>query len=150
MAATHHRVAVDCYVRPSLFVEPVNDTIDRLREYAEGTVVDELAVESWPDDISLSADSDHEAIVEQYDQFRQWAELHDASLEPGFTKRERTTLVSDTPDRILTPPVLCLAIHVDDELISVAPHYTETSTYTVSDALTDIERLASEQPVPTS
>ncbi len=148
MAATHHRVAVDCYVRPSLFVEPVTDTIDRLREYAEKTVVDELAVESWPDEISLSENSDSD-VMTAYDQFRTWASLHDASLAPGFTQRDRTTLVSDTVDRILTPPVLCLAIRVDGELVSVAPHYTENATYTVHDALADIERLATEPQMAT-
>lgn len=131
-----------------MFVEPVDDTIETLRKYAEQKVVDKLAIEPWPDEIRLAGEPGTEQFREQYDRFRAWADRQDASLEPGFLHRERTTLVSESRDQILSPPVLCLAIHVDDELVGVAPHHTGTGVYTIEDALTDIERLASESARP--
>jgi hypothetical protein len=127
-----------------MFVEPVDDTIETLREYAEQKMVDEFDIEPWPDEVDLGAETDGESVREYYDQFQRWADREGTSLEPGFLHRERTTLVSDSPDRVLTPPVVCLAIRVDGELVRVAPHSTGTTAYTVEDALADIEAFSGE------
>jgi hypothetical protein len=63
------------------------------------------------------------------------------SLCPGFTVRERASLVDERTMTVLVPPVLCLAIHVDGELSEVAPHRTDTATYTVEDALAGLGAL---------
>lgn len=146
MATTHTRVAVDCHVRPSLFVEPVDETIETLREYDERKVVDDLAIEPWPDSVRLGDSGGNEGFRECYEEFRRWADGRDVSLEPGFLRRQQTTLVSEGRDTILTPPVVCLAVHVDGELASVAPHNTGTTVYTVEDALADIAGFADDPP----
>ena len=76
-----------------------------------------------------------------YERFREWADGEGVSLEPAFEVRRRSTLDSDDTDAFLVLPVLCLAIHVDGTLVSVAPHRTETGTHTVEDALTHIESM---------
>lgn len=134
-------VAVRCYVRASSLVEPVDATIERLREFDRTGVIDELRVEAWPDEVPLEGGPDHSDVVQRFEAFRAWADRLGASIRPAFTVRERTTLVADETRAVLVLPVVCLSIHVDGELASVVPHAEGETTYAVEDALADLEAV---------
>lgn len=132
-------VTIDCFVRASALAEPIDAVIERLRDCETRDVIDELTVEAWPAEIGLT-DVPENSIGARYELFETWADRNDVSLGPAFATRERTTLVDGEPDTVLVLPVLCLAVHVDDTLANVVPHRTGTMTYTVEDALADLER----------
>ncbi|MES3516818.1 MAG: hypothetical protein PPP58_04035 [Natronomonas sp.] len=117
----------------------VDGIIETVRRYERQGVVDECAIESWPAETKLTEAA--ETVHSRYDQFRTWGEKTSVTLEPAFTRRERTTIVSEDSETVFLLPVLCLAVHIDGELVVVAPHHTETTTYTVEDALSDVESI---------
>lgn len=131
-------ITIDCFVRASALVDPVDAPIEQLRTYETQGVIDDLDVRAWPDEVPL-ADPTDDAVIARYDLFQMWADDNDFYLEPGFTIRNRTTLVSDEPESVLVLPVVCLAIHIDGELTSVVPHCTGTATYTVDEALAELD-----------
>jgi hypothetical protein len=135
-------VAVDCFVRSAAAVKSVDDAIRTLREYDADGTVDELWMDRWPAEVRQTDEVSNGTVLTQYGRLRRWSDDNGVSLEPAFTRRERTTLVGDESDTFLRLPVLCLAIHVDGEFVGVAPHSTETGVYTVTDALTDIDTLS--------
>jgi len=139
-------VAVDCYVRASTMAAPVGGLVETLSEYDEEGIVDELAIEIWPEEVSLAADTKKQPALDRYDRLRAWADDRGVSLEPAFARRERTSLANDGSDAVLVFPMVCLAVRVDGKLVSVAPHSTATGTYTVADALADIVSLSSSSP----
>lgn len=133
-------VDVACHVRATSLVAPVDETVERLREFTDEGVVDDLTVETWPDEVVIDEETEDDPAVERYRRFGEWAEDADVSLRPAFTVRERTTLVEDRPKTALVLPVCCLAVYRDGELACVAPHRDGDETYTVDDALADLER----------
>jgi hypothetical protein len=86
----------------------------------------------------LTEDTEESALIDQYRRFQTWAEQAGVSLHPAFLMRERATLVSEQPKRALVLPMMCFAIHIDGRLATVVPHRTDTTTYTVADALADL------------
>ena len=120
--STHKRVTVDCYLRGSMFAGLIADTISALREHNKAGTIDALTVDVWPDEVRLSDGGAGEPVVERYNRFLEWAGEHGVSLEPAFRRTERTVPVIDT----------------GGEIEIVAPHSTEHTTYTVEDAIADI------------
>lgn len=141
MNVDYPQVTIDCYVRAQAAGIFVNDVIDTVRSYEEAGLLSECAVEFWPNEIRLLDDTAGTDVRAQYREFQAWADSEGVSLEPAFTRRKRTTLVSDDAESVLVLPVLCLAIRVNGELVRVAPHATESGSYTVTDALADVESL---------
>lgn len=139
MSRHQTRVSIDCYVRPSVLTERADRIIETLRKYNECGVLTDLTEKTWPAEVPLADEAAASEIVAHYDLFQKWADLHGVSLAPAFTTRDQTTLVSDDPHPVLVLPMICLAIHLDGRLASVVPHSTKTTTYTVEDALTDLE-----------
>lgn len=141
MTSKNPHIFIECYVRPPVALESVENVIETLHEYEQKDVIDELSIDMWPHEICLTGDIPVDFVLDHYERFRKWADDEGASLEPAFERQERSTLDSDDTDTFLVLPVLCLAIHVDGTLVSVAPHRTETGTHTVEDALTHIESM---------
>lgn len=150
MPVPHARVAVDCFVRASTLVDQVDSIIERLRDYETHGVIDDLTVEVWPDEIELTATPEN-SILARYELFNAWADQNDVDLEPAFTTREQTTVVDDEPATMLVLPVVCLAVHVGGILTNVVPHRISAKTYTVEQALEDLETLDRlPAPMPTT
>lgn len=141
-------ITIECYARAATMSGPVNETIETLQAYDQQDVIETLTVDVWPDEVVLTAETKETALIEQYRRFQTWAEQTDVSLQPAFLIRERATIVSDQPKRALVLPMVCLAIHADGELTTVVPHQTDTTTYTVEDALADL--TAPDRTIPTS
>lgn len=149
MPSDQSTVSIDCYVRASTLVEPVNNTIEILRDYNQRGVFTELTIEAWPAEVPLTDETDASENVARYERFQGWADTHGVDLQPAFSTRDRTTLLSDTPETVLVLPMICLAIHMDGQLVSVVPHSTDMATYTVEDALTALEEFQqAPTPVP--
>ena len=146
MSASPPPLTVDCYSRAASLGPPVDGALETLREYHRRGVIDELTVRVWPEEVVLTDYTEETPLLAQYRRFRTWAERAGVSLRPGFAIRERASLVDERTVTVLVPPVLCLAIHVDGELAEVAPHRTDTATYTVEDALTDLAPLERDPP----
>lgn len=133
------RVTFECYLRASTLAGAPDDTVETLREYERAGTIDELSVTIWPNRLRLTEETADDPVVDRYSQFRTWADDNGVSLEPAFRIEARTTLVCDDPETVLNLPALCLAIRIDGDLMSVVPHSTETTTYTIGDVLADIE-----------
>lgn len=144
MTTAGSTVTVDCYVRAAPVGVPVEEVLDTLREYSGRGVIDDFALAVWPREISLAGYTEETPPVVRYRRFRSWAEEAGASLRPGFAVRERGSLVDDRTDAVLVLPECCLAVRVDGELTTVAPHRTGGTTYTVEDALADLVTLGRE------
>lgn len=136
-------IHVECFTRATSPASLTDGSIDTVREYVASGLVDELSVRRWPREVNLSRPAGQRVAIERFETFRAWADSNGVELEPAFEVRERTTLVDDTPAEILVLPAVCLAVHVDGTLASVVPHRTETTTYTVDDALA---ALRSDEP----
>lgn len=134
-------VAVGCFIRSSAAVKSVDGAIRTLHEYDTEGTVNEVSTGVWPDIVKLTDETADSTALEQYERFRTWADDNGVSLAPAFTKREWTNRLTGESDTIVRLPVLCLAIYIDDECVSVAPHSTGTDVYTVKDALNDIDTL---------
>lgn len=129
---------MECRVRASE-AGSVADVVDVLRTYADEGLVDDLTVDMWPEAVSLSERAEPHSLLEDVRRYREWAETDGVTLEPGFQRRERQTPVSDDSDPILVLPTVCLVVRVEGDIVAIAPHQTDRSTYTVADALADIE-----------
>lgn len=72
--------------------------------------------------------------------FRSWADREGYTLEPGFTRRETTPLLSQRLAAEIHVPVVCLAVYADDTLEWVVPRADGKRTYTVEGCLSALER----------
>lgn len=138
MSVTDPQTTIDCFVRASAAGKLVSDSLETLYGYGTDGTIDGVNVETWPDGIQLSDRTVDDFVEDLYEQFQWWASNTDCSLSPAFRLSERTTLVNERVETVLTLPVLCLTIRVDGDLVSVVPHRTDTGVYTVTDALSDI------------
>ncbi|WP_299333112.1 HTH domain-containing protein [Haloplanus sp.] len=147
---TRHKphVAIDCYVRASAALDQVDDLLEAVHEYADAGLVDGYSIDIWPDRIRLGDTEGSAAVIDDYERFRAWADNDGVSLEPAFEHRTRTTMAGDDPDAFLVLPVVCLAVRVDGDLVTVAPHTTDTTAYTAADALSDVESLLDQDGRP--
>lgn len=135
---TTHRptIQVECYVRQSALVEPVDTTITSLKALAAEGVIDDLTIEGWPAEVALSDSSPQSDVVETYEQFGSWAEQWNVSLQPAFSRRSHSYQIIEKEVDVLITPVQCLAVYVAGALREVFPHRTDGGeTYTVPDAI---------------
>jgi hypothetical protein len=141
---------VTCFARAGALGPRVDETIETLRDYDQRGTIDALTVDVWPDEVVLAAASRETTPVVQYHRFRRWAERAGVSLSPAFTIRRQASLVDEQPASALVLPVVCLAVRVDGELTTVAPHRFEGTAYTVEDVLEDLgspTRTESQSPI---
>jgi len=131
-------VTVECYARASMLMAPVDSTIETLRAYERRGVVDDLMVETWPDEVSFTGEVTDHPAVEQYRRFKTWAKREGVLLKPAFDFRERTTPVDDRSEVVLRLPVLCVAVSVGGRLELVAPHQSD---YSATDVFADLDAV---------
>lgn len=137
MSTSDAETTIDCFVRASA-KESVYDSVETLQEYEANGKIAAVNVVAWPDKIRLSEPTADSFVTDLYEQFQWWASETGCSLGPAFSQSERTWFVGENTETVLSLPVLCLAVHVEGNLVTVAPHRTETGVYTVTDALADI------------
>jgi len=112
-------------------------TIERLERLAEDGVLDSVEYEVWGR--GISAEHSETDIQRAYDEFVEWADANGYTLAPAFQHRETSTLVSEDSRTVISFPLLCLGIYVDDEVEAVFPCSTDDRTFTLEDGLVGLE-----------
>lgn len=133
MPSTPPVYRITCYLRASTLTGIANPTIEQLQTHADQGTLEMASFQSWPDEVSLELPS--HPVLERYEEFSEWAAMHDVSLSPAFEIRQRTSLVTDEHEAILQLPVVCLAVYDRTSLVNVFPHADGTAVRTVSEAL---------------
>lgn len=146
MTASASEFTVACHLRSSLVVDPVNATVERLRDLEDEGIVDSLLLRSWPKEVALDAQGPYLELLDRYEQFEDWADRNGVSVRPPFEVRSATSLASETERGVLVTPTICLACYRDDRLAAVFPHETDEGTYTVAEAVDEL--AAGELPGP--
>ncbi|AGB32111.1 hypothetical protein Natpe_2291 [Natrinema pellirubrum DSM 15624] len=145
----HTDRTVVCHVRAPLLLEPIDEQIETLQACEDEGAIDDLLLRSWPKEVALSEESPHQAVLENYERFEQWADRRGVSVRPPFRERETTSQITgETRERLVTP-LLCLEIYEDDDLVGVFPHTDERTeeTYTTDEAIATLRTGAVPTPL---
>lgn len=146
-------VRVACHVRKSSLVAPVDSTLRTLDSLEVDGDIDSYTVGAWPAEVHVGegdTPSTHSDVVALFEEFDAWAEQCGASIRPPFAVETRTSEITGESRDVLTTPVQCLAVYVDDALAEVLPHSAgragDGETCTVADGLAflqenDVEAL---------
>ncbi|OLZ42674.1 hypothetical protein A6E15_08745 [Natrinema saccharevitans] len=136
-------------MRAPLLLEPIDEQIETLQACETEGAIDDLLLRSWPKEVSLSDESPHREVLENYERFRGWAADRGVSVRPPFRERETTSQVTgETRERLVTP-LLCLEVYEGDDLIGVFPHTDERTeeTYTTDEAIATLRTGAVPTPL---
>ena len=128
-------LTVQVYMRPGLLLEPLDAKLDTLQRLETEDVIDAVTVQAWPDTVPLTDTTPYTEVVDLFNRFTLWADQQDRSITPPFTVRTQSTIASDDSRRILTTPMLCLAVYSDQMLTAVYPHTDGDDHYSVADAI---------------
>lgn len=122
--------------------------IDRLEELVSRSVLADLHVSVWGEQVTLAGEGGRTAtgvsVRERIADVRSWAEENGRTLEPFFETRERQSAVTGADDTVLVLPVLLLAEYRDGAVTHVAPSADGATVYTVADRLTKLEAAQAE------
>lgn len=117
--------------------------LSRLQALKSREKIREYSISVWGKLMNTSSDkkstvaaTDSVATVRE---FEAWAANNDYSLEPGFRRRELTSLLDETPCEVIEVPILCLAVYSGGKLEAVYPHSASETVYTVDDGLDALE-----------
>lgn len=124
-----------CHVRAPLLFEPIDRQIETLQACESEGSIGSVLIRSWPDQVTISEDSPNGEVLEVFDRFRQWANNRDVSIEPPFRRRTVTSPITDQSKRILTTPLLSLAIYREDQLVGIYPHSVDDETITTTEVI---------------
>lgn len=140
MGYDHRRAEV--YLRTDVIGsdEAQRRVLDRIGRLDANDVFDAAALEATWQGVEIDADDARPEAIRTYEEFREWAEANDFTLEPAFDRRER--YVEGTTERreAVIFPVVALAIYVGEQLRAVLPCSDEFTHYTVQEALEGFER----------
>ena len=128
-------ITVVCHVRAPLLFEPIDRQIETVQACESEGAVGSVLIRSWPDQVTISEDSPNGEVLEVFDRFRRWADSRGVSIEPPFRRRTVTSPITDESKRILTTPVLCLALYRDGQLVGVYPHSADDETITTNEVI---------------
>lgn len=132
-------LTVACHVRSSRLLGTIDRNVERLRACEDEGLIDALLVRSWPKEIQLNESTPCSALVEHFEQFESWAGQCGVSVRPPFRTRTAGPMTGDTEREVLVTPAVCLAVYRDDGLVGVFPHSDGEETYTVAEAIDDLE-----------
>lgn len=129
-------VTVSFRVRSETSLDRIDAYERILRDCETAGHIDGYKLQGWPTEVTVSPDRPERALIRGYDSYRRWAARAGVSLEPAFSSRTRSSIITGDEIEVLVLPALCLALY-DDEgaLIGVYPHTDAEATSTVADAL---------------
>lgn len=115
--------------------------VRRLEEFTDADVLDSYDVDTWGAEAVLEEADDplSRRLRERYDEFRDWADEHDRSLEPGFLSREQGSLVDEESRGVVSLPLFSLIVYDDAEIEAVYPHRDGDRVYTIYDGLEELD-----------
>lgn len=140
-------VRAELYVRetlPTPAQQCSQTIIARLERLAAEGLLGDYSVTSWAKRLPVGG-TDNAPQRDRYDDFSHWARTNDARLTPFFDTRECYSMQTGEKRTELVFPAVCLAIYEDDELQTVAPHATESTTESVRDCLDRLTERTSEE-----
>ncbi|WP_262176385.1 HTH domain-containing protein [Haloarcula laminariae] len=117
--------------------QQVLNRVNRLE--ANGVFTESMVAGEWQRIRTMAEDTRSGALA-TYEEFDDWADRNDSSLEPAFEHRTRTYVGMDQVDEVVVFPVVSLAIYDEKRLQSVFPCSDGEHVYTVGDALDAFER----------
>lgn len=126
---------MQAYVRPELLLEPIDAKLETLETLEDEGVIDGLLLNYWSGEVELSPDPPHSEAVEVFERFERWAGVNEVSLRPPFTVRTRSSEITGDERTVLSTPVMCLAVYVDERLAGVYPHTDGDDHYSVAEAI---------------
>lgn len=130
-------VRVSFRVRSVMPMERVDAYEQVLRACETAGHIDGYKLQGWPPEVAVAPGGPERALIRGYDSYREWADRAGVRLEPAFTTRTRSSIVTGDEIEVLVLPALCLALYDDaGALVGVYPHTDAEGTYTVADALT--------------
>lgn len=115
-------LTVQVYMRPGLLLEPLDAKLETLQRLETTDMIDAVTVQAWPDTVPLTDTTPYTEVVDLFNRFTLWADQHDRSITPPFTVRTQSTIASEDSRRILTTPMLCLAVYSDQINSSLSAH----------------------------
>lgn len=107
------------------------EVIARAEQLADQGRVERVRVRRWEDRIVVGNGTDEP--VEMFETFRSRAAEIGHSLEPFFQEHKRAGT------REIVFPIICIAVHVDQDLKRVFPCRDDNTAYSVWDCLTALE-----------
>ncbi|GCF14960.1 hypothetical protein Harman_28950 [Haloarcula mannanilytica] len=113
---------------------PRTTAIDRFTELAATGVIDDFDVQTWPEEVPVSQESDHGDVLETVERYEQWANEQGLSLRPPFETRTSSLLVGRSTE-VLRLPMLAVAVYADDGLAGVYPCSDGGTTWSVTDCI---------------
>lgn len=105
---------------------------------ANGVFSDSMVAGEWQR-IRTMAEDKRSGALATYEEFEDWAQRNDYSLEPAFERRNRTYVGLDRIEDVVVFPVVALAVYEESQLEAVFPCTDAQRTYTVGDALEAFE-----------
>lgn len=118
--------------------ERQSEIISQLRRLEGEDRISGFSVRVWGKQIEADgADLDGATndVRERIAEFEAWADHNGHSLEPAFSRRTKSVPLTDEQREVIVPPVICLAVYEDDELVGVFPCSNGDGTNTVDDCL---------------
>jgi hypothetical protein len=115
----------------------------RLERLTEREAIDSFEVHMAGEKVGIASAAARTAVgrraLDEFEQFRGWAERNDRSLDRFFEIRTVDSAFTGERYQALSFPAITLAEYVDGELRHVAPHTDGSTSTTVSDRLDRLE-----------
>lgn len=111
--------------------ERQEEVIERAERLEREGRIEGLHVRRWDDRVIVRNGGDEP--VETFETFKERAAEIGHTIEPFFQEHERAGA------REIVFPIICIAVHVEEELRRVFPCRDETDAYSVWDCLTALE-----------
>ncbi|MBV0901527.1 HTH domain-containing protein [Haloarcula salina] len=124
---------------------PRTTVIDRLTELRAAGVLDDVEIQTWPEEIAVSEHSVHSDVLDTVERYETWASERGLSLRPPFETRTSSLLVGGSKE-VLRTPMLVAAAYEGDELLGVYPCTDGTSDWSITDFLDALEGGLTELP----
>jgi hypothetical protein len=110
----------------------------QLQNLTESGHLDAYSVGTWDKHLGTTTNESPTEIptrtLGKAREFETWADQTGHSL-PGFRRRTQSSLITDTTQEVITPPILCLALYEDETLSEVVPHSGPEGHHTVTERL---------------
>lgn len=121
-------------------VQQLRRTVTRVRQLQADKIAD-VEIKTWAavnpalEELSDSGPS----VTLTVKSFQTWADREGYTLQPAFTRRETSSMLSSRSTTEITVPIMCLAVYEDSDLCCVAPCSNGERTYSVEQCLAALE-----------
>ena len=151
MGSDNKPLELDVYMRtfvPDAAQRRQEAMLERMRDLRDRGKVDDVSVSRWSSQVCVSPGLEHDAAdgAEAYRELKDAVADTDLSIEPFFRERQGT----GEDRRVVSLPVICVAVRRDGEITGIFPCSATDGTYSVTDCLdaledeTDVENVATD------